>query len=548
MTEEKREYIKFCNTLLINDEIFYRKFNDKIELYAYGCPDSIWDLEVIASGIDSEKLEEPIIFIDTCAAIDKQEAVSKRVVDRLTKIYSDRKIFITGCGVNYESNYYKDKGICFNNQEKFKLENYNLPLKDNYKFTQANHESGFIKISDGCDLNCSYCAIKNFRPKYMMSYNEIATQIERSIAAGNTDICLFGTEICSYNYRDIDLVSLIETILSDFIWITSIKLDSINPGYKRINELIKLIKEEPLMQKELDLAIQSCSDSILRRMHRPYTVEQIKNVVKQCNGLDIQFQLITGFPGETDEEFNKSLEVIKELAPNRITLCPFSARVDTEAYTMDNQVPHEIAEKREQKLVEVVSNETNQEIEKEGLREFNKFKKYGNNTNTLYFIPKENLISDLYDTENFVNLFKTLEDFEKQSKYEWFDLNSIKFDPNKEIGDLSTNLKLLILRFGARPYITININDETIKINYPRLLTNDITTFVSFKFEDLETATEDEVVNFFKMVLDCKLSQYWWLEMNFGELNKQKYGKILKEKLEPIIHDKKESGISFYDI
>lgn len=548
MTEEKREYIKFCNTLLINDEIFYRKFNDKIELYAYGCPDSIWDLEVIASGIDSEKLKEPIIFIDTCAAIDLQEEISKRVVDRLTKIYPDRKIFITGCGVNYEPEYYKDKGICFDNFQKFNLENYNLPLKDNYKFTQANHESGFIKISDGCDLNCSYCAIKNFRPKYMMSYNEIAIQIERSIAAGNTDICLFGTEICSYNYRDMDLVSLIKTILSDFICITSIKLDSINPDYKRINELIKLIKEEPLMQKELDLAIQSCSDSILKRMHRPYTVEQIKNVVKQCNGLDIQFQLITGFPGETEEEFNESLEVIKELAPNRITLCPFSARTNTEAYAMDNQISHKIAEEREQKLVKAVSNGTNQEIEKEGLRKFNEYKKYGDNTNTLYFIPKEDLVSDLYDTENFVNLFKNLEEFEKQEKYEWFNLTNIKFDPDRNIGDLSTNLKLLILRFGARPYIIININDKTIKTNYPKLLTNDITTFVNFKFENLETATENEVINFFKTILNCGLSEYWWLKMNFGEHNKQKYGKTIKEQIEPIVQAKKEAEINYYDI
>lgn len=548
MTEEKREYIKFCNTLLINDEIFYRKFNDKIELYAYGCPDSIWDLEVIASGINSEKLEEPILFIDTCAAINLQEAISKRVVDRLTKIYPDRKIFITGCGVNYEPEYYKDKGICFDNFQKFNLENYNLPLKDNYKFTQANHESGFIKISDGCDLNCSYCAIKNFRPKYMMSYNEIAIQIERSIAAGNTDICLFGTEICSYNYHDMDLVSLIKTILSDFDKVTNIKLDSINPGYKRINKLITLIKKEPRMQKELDLAVQSCSDSVLKRMHRSYTVEQIKDIVKQCAGLNIQFQLITGFPGETEEEFNESLEIIKQLAPNRITLCPFSARTGTEAYSLDNQVPHEIAEEREHKLIEAVSNETNQEIEKEGLRKFNKYKKYGDNTNTLYFIPKEDLVSDLYDTENFVNLFKNLEEFEKQEKYEWFNLTNIKFDPDRDIGDLSTNLKLLILRFGARPYITININDETIKTNYPRLLTNDILSFVEFKFEDLETTTEDEIINFFKMVLDCGLSKYWWLEGNFREHNKKKYEKAIKEQIEPIIRAKKEAGINYYDI
>ena len=98
------DYVTYCNHLIVNDEIFYKKVGDKIELYSYGCPDSIWDLETIAHCIDQDKLDDDIIFIDTCCAIDLPENISKQVVDRITSIYTDKTIYITGCGVEYDRN------------------------------------------------------------------------------------------------------------------------------------------------------------------------------------------------------------------------------------------------------------------------------------------------------------------------------------------------------------------------------------------------------------------------------------------------------------
>ena len=152
------DYRSYCNHLIVNDEVFYKKVGEKIELYSYGCPDSIWDLETIAHCIDQDKLDDTIIFIDTCCAIDIQEDISKRVVDRITSVYPDKKIYITGCDIEYDRAYYDGLGILFDNKEKFDYHNsYKGILKDALDPINATHMSGFVKISDGCNYNCSYC-------------------------------------------------------------------------------------------------------------------------------------------------------------------------------------------------------------------------------------------------------------------------------------------------------------------------------------------------------------------------------------------------------
>lgn len=496
----REEYLKLCNSLLINDEIYYKKINDNLELYSYGCPDSIYDLETIAAYLDPK---EPTIFIDTCCAIDLQEDISKRVVDRLTKIYPDRRIYITGCGVSYDPDYYKGKGILLNNQWKNNFICYKDIISNKpVNVYDIDHINGFVRISDGCNFNCSYCCIKNVRCQYNeIPANEIIKHILGLISKNVTDICLFGTEICSYGQDEsLDLVGLIKLILQKCPKLTSIKLDTIHPGYKNIDELIKLIKNEPKMQKELDLGIQSCSDSVLQRMRRPYTYKTIKHIVKLAHNFDIQFQLITGFPGETEEEFNQTLEAVKELKPTRITLCPFSARKDTEAYKMQDQISYEIAKKREHKLIEAVDDGSNQKIEKEGLRQFNKFRSYSPNA---IIIDVRN--KSLYDTDTLIDIFKKSNNIRKKDKDAELVVYN-RFDSKKDIKELDTNIKLLIVTFGAKVFTEFTINDETIKYNYPKLLTNDLTTFATFKFEKLNNTPKKDVLKFFKDVYECDLA------------------------------------------
>lgn len=502
----KHDYQSYCNSILVNDEVYYRRFSDKIELYSYGCPDSMWDIESLAGFIDPSKADKPVVIIDTCCAIDLQENISKRVVDRVIKIYTDSKndtkILLLGCGVTYDYDYYKkyedkyENIYCFTNDiKKETIYPYNRTIE------HTEHMSGNIKISDGCYFNCAYCTIKNVRPHYMFTPEEVIAQIKKSVNNGFTDICLFGTEISLYNSickfgKHINLTCLIRKILDEIPEITSIKLDSINPGFRDIDNLVKLIKEEPKMQKELDLAVQSCSDTILKAMKRPYTSEDVIHVCKIAKGLDIQFQLITGFPGETDELFNESLEVIKQLSPDRITLCPFSARKGTRAYDMPYKVPHETAKQREQILINVVRNSSNQKIERENIAQFNEYK------------PKsltgcQIIEADLYDTNEFVRVYKQLQNRKNSNIIIYYN-----FDKNKCIEDLDINIKLLMVTFGAKIIGRVLIDDDTIKINYPRLITNDLLTFVDFDFSKLKSATEEDVTKFFADLKECQMDDF----------------------------------------
>lgn len=492
------DYQKFCNTLLINDEMYYKKVNDKIQLFSYGCPDSIWDLETIADCIDTSKLKKPVVFIDTCCAIDLQEDISKRVTDRVTKIFKDADIYITGCGISYDKEYYKDKGIVLDNNKKFDFQNsYKNIIKDNFNpvySVLADHINGYIKISDGCDFNCTYCTIKKVRPHHMFSYSEIYNQIHKAIINGYTDICLFGTEICSYKTEeDKNLTELIKRILKDFHDITSIKLDTINPGYPDIDNLIDLINSEPKLQKELDLGIQSCSDRILKLMKRPYTLKHIEHTAEKAKGLDIQFQLITGFPGETEECFNETYEAVKRLKPSRITLCPFSARKNTKAYFMHNKVPNSIAKQGEEKLTELVKDSSGQKIENQNLAMFNKFQDREKECIVLKTVG-------LYSTDKFIEYFKYVQ-ANNDGKTEFHVY--CDFDWNKDIRDLDVNAKILITALSVKVFTVFTIDDKTIKTNFAKLITNHLTSFVRFEFKKLETASSEDIVNFFKANNEC---------------------------------------------
>jgi tRNA A37 methylthiotransferase MiaB len=488
-------YKDICNSLIMNDEIFYRKIGDKIELYSYGCPPSIWDLETISSCIDQNKLDDEIVFIDTCCAINLQEDISKKVVDRITSVYPNKTIYITGCGVNYDSEYYKGKGILLDNNKKLDFKNsYKNILKDKINPLDIDHMNGFVKIIDGCNYNCSYCAIKNVRPHKMFSYNEIYQQIKKNIECGIYDIFLFGTEICSYNYDGLNLTKLIKKIINDFPEISSILLDTLNPGFKDMSSLIELIKNENKLIKGLDLGVQSCSDTVLKLMKRPYTVNDIKRIVNCGKGLNINFQLIVGFPGESDELFNESLKVLKELSPNRITFCPFSERKNTEAEIMPNKISHEIAIQRENILVNSFKELSGQNIEKQSIKEFNKFKPIDTSEYHIFY-------EDLYEKDNFIKIFKTLKDMNSNND----SIIYCCFDLNKQIKELSTNIKLLIVTFGAKVITKFRITDDTIKINFPRLLTYDLLSFIEFEFDKLETTTIDELLTFIKDVKECNI-------------------------------------------
>lgn len=496
-------YRRICNSLLMNDSIWYDKISDNLEYYSYGCPDSRWDLETIIYQLDLDSITKPTILIDTCCGIDLQENISKMLVQNLAKVHPEKQFIITGCGVNYDRNFFDKYGLTLNNQEKFNIGNYPFDRIDRDIFL-APHAYGAVKIQDGCYQECTYCTICKVRSHFTFTYEQIDKQIRTCINNGWTDILLFGTDICYYYKNGNDLLDLCHHILKTFPEITSIKLDSINPGYKRIHELIDLIKKEPKFQKDLDLAIQSCSDTILKSVGRTYTYKDIKEITKHAGkDLFIAHQLITGLPGESKELFEESFNNIKDLGPQLITLCPYSKRKGTKAIKDPNQVPHNIARERE-----LLLRKTFNTAEYSSQLEFDKYKPKSLNPEKYHIIH-----ADLYDPEEFKDVFTTCE--------KYTDKPIVVVSQYKENGDwyyFEVAVKMLMVTFEARIVTCIHITDSILEHINIAEFANSTPTYLDISFKKLEcTHDESKIISFFKAIKEYNLDDIKKVILNYLE-------------------------------
>jgi threonylcarbamoyladenosine tRNA methylthiotransferase MtaB len=519
-------YKDMCNSLIMNDSVWYKKVTDNIEYYSYGCPDSRWDLETILGQLDLSSIKSPTIFVDTCCGIDLQEEISKTVVRNLHAVHPEKRLILLGCGVNYNKQYYEKYGLSLDNFEKFDIDRYPFKSIKRDVFT-IPHEYGAIKIQDGCGHNCTYCIICKVRPHHTFSYAEIDRQIRTCINNGWTDILLFGTDICLYMYESHDLVDLIQHILNTFSEVTSIKLDSINPGYNRIYDLIDLIKSEPRLQKDLDLAIQSCSDTILKLVGRTHTFSDLKKIIEYAgNDIFIANQLITGLPGETEELFNENVKRIKELNPQLITLCPYSKRKGTKAAEAQDQVPHDIAQKREDILRKMfnTSEETSQS-------EFNAYKPD---------IKKDYchvIYADIYTFDGFVKAYKECEKYYKTKDV----VVVYKYDRDKSWHILEPNAKMLLVTFEAKLIADITIDDDLLENLKVEDFADYIPTFVNISFDKLkEKHNENKIINFFKAIKEYNLDDIKKVLRQFIE-----YGNIYQVNLRELL---KQLNISLGEI
>lgn len=520
-------YIDICNSLIMNDSIWYKRVSDNLEYYSYGCPDSRWDLETIIYQLDIDSITEPTVMIDTCCGIDLQENISKMLVKNLKEIHPEKNMIITGCGVNYDRDFYKPYGLTLNNQEKFHIENYPFKSMERDIFL-APHSYGAVKIQDGCYHNCSYCVICKVRPHYTFTFDEIDKQIRTCINNGWTNILLFGTDICLYYNEDKkDLLDLCKHVLDKFPEITSLKLDSINPEYNRILELIDFIKAESRFQKDLDLAIQSCSDAVLKSINRRYSFSDIQKIIEHSNNeLFIASQLITGLPGETEEMFQESLENLKKIRPELITLCPYSPRKGTAGYFAPNQVPYDIAKKREHIL-----RETFNTAEYSSQILFDKFK------------PKKDdnvhmLCADLYDDIQLQRTFKQCETITDEKQI----VILTDYNQNKDWYRFEVNVKMLMVTFNTKIITNIVITDDILEnVNIPEFA-NSTPTYLDIVFDKLyDKHKEDTIISFFSKIKEYRLDdtmkvlQSYIKAGNIYQCNIRKITNILGINLDAII-------------
>ncbi len=211
----------------------------------------------------------------------------------------------------------------------------------------------FIKIQDGCNSFCSYCIVPLVRDREVSTpVDQIIAEVKDRVSRGYEEVVLTGTEVGSYSYDGIGLGGMLKRILVE-TEVSRLRLSSLQP--QEISpELIGLWCDERLC-RHFHLSLQSGSDSVLERMKRRYAISDYQRAVSLIREAlpeaAITTDIIVGFPGETDGEFEESYEFCRQMAFARIHVFPYSPRSGTEAARMPGQIAARVKKQRSERML-----------------------------------------------------------------------------------------------------------------------------------------------------------------------------------------------------
>ncbi|MGB2762736.1 MAG: MiaB/RimO family radical SAM methylthiotransferase, partial [Minisyncoccales bacterium] len=221
--------------------------------------------------------------------------------------------------------------------------------------------SAYVPIIIGCNNFCSYCVVPYTRgPEISRPAGDIIKEVKSSVKQGYKEIWLLGENVNSYKnpkhqipINFANLLRMINDIPGDF-WI---RFTSSHPK-DFSDELIKTIVKSKKITPYISLPIQSGDNEILKKMNRPYTVRDYKNLVKKIRekipNVTLSTDIIVGFPGETKKQFKNTIKLFKEIKFDMVYISQYSPRSGTIAYKMKDTVSHQEKEKRDKVLTEVL--------------------------------------------------------------------------------------------------------------------------------------------------------------------------------------------------
>ena len=339
--------------------------------------------------INESKEEKPdVCIINTCTVTNMSDRKSRQMLRRMKEKNPDTIVVAVGCYAQVaeeELSKIPEIDLVLGNNEKVEIVKYvEEYLEKNIKMTEiedvmkSREFSDFgnitfsvktravIKIQDGCDRFCSYCIIPYARGRVRSRKPEsIVSEITQIASKGIKEVVITGIHIASYgkdftmckdekliNYRLIDLLEEINKIDG----IERIRLGSIEP-LLITEEFVERLKRLNKICHHFHLSLQSGCDETLKRMNRRYTTEQFRNIVtilrSTYKDVNLTTDIIVGFPGETEKEFNKTYEFLKDINFYKMHVFKYSPRKGTKAAVMENQVPGNIKEDRSKKLIEL---------------------------------------------------------------------------------------------------------------------------------------------------------------------------------------------------
>lgn len=320
------------------------------------------------SGYEIVDFTEPadVYVVNTCTVTNQGDHKSKTAINQAINKKDNSLVVVTGCMAESQRQYLENRGdinYVISNKNKISI----LPLvqahfngelidtgllnSDVFGFSVAEksfHTRSMIKIQDGCDNFCTFCIVPMVRGRAISrNDNEIIDNIRQVIDLGYKEVVLTGVNISRYSYNGLDFTGLLAKILNvegDF----RVRISSVEP--EGFNEpLFDLFSNDKLCP-HLHLCLQSGSDRILMQMRRVYNVLSYMRIIDELKSRHPLFNFTTdimvGFPGETEEDFEQTCRLIKEAGFSHVHTFKYSVRRGTRAERMPNQVPEKVKQQR----------------------------------------------------------------------------------------------------------------------------------------------------------------------------------------------------------
>ena len=327
--------------------------------------------------------EADVCIVNTCSVTGEADRKSSQMLRRMAKNNPDAVIVAMGCASELKNGEVpadivigtRDKNTVVTKVEEFfahrgkELTHSASHVRPEVSKTDEYHDFGtvlspegtraFIKVEDGCNNFCTFCVIPYARGRVVSRSEESCLkEAEFLVSSGFKEIIISGIHLCSYG-KDLgkDILSLLELLkkIDSIEGLQRLRLGSLEPK-SMTPEFISGLKELKHLCPHFHLSLQSGSDTVLKRMNRKYTTAEYEDRVKALRAefpdMSLTTDIITGFPGETEEEFAETIEYAKKLGFAKIHVFPYSEREGTKAADMP-QMDMSIRKARAKRLIEV---------------------------------------------------------------------------------------------------------------------------------------------------------------------------------------------------
>ncbi|MEI7675338.1 MAG: 30S ribosomal protein S12 methylthiotransferase RimO [Bacteroidales bacterium] len=356
---------------------------NKVDIVSLGCSKNLVDSEslmrqFIANGYtvehDSEKPNGEIVVINTCGFIGDAKEESINTILQFVQAKKKRKIgklLVMGClSERYLEELKNEIPEVDKYYGKFNWKNVITDLGKSYQqdvaldrsITTPSHYA-YLKISEGCDRTCAYCAIPLMTGKHRSrKMEEIVTEVQNLVAAGVKEFQVIAQDLTYYGidlYKENRLAQLIEAI-SDVPGVERIRLHYAYPAHFPY-DILRVMRERKNVCSYLDIALQHISDPMLKAMRRKVTkadtYELLKTIRAEVPGIHIRTTLLVGFPGETEQDFEELIQFVKDIRFERLGAFPYSEEDGTfAAEKYEDNVPADVKQARMDELMRVQEN------------------------------------------------------------------------------------------------------------------------------------------------------------------------------------------------